>query len=166
MAKTRGTGLLMVWTDVDPEHEAEFNRFYDEEHMAHLAKVPGFLSCGRYMAVRGSPKYLALYELEEPNVLYTAAFLDTVRYKPWYNTCYIPGYLAVPGCLRARRFVAVDGVPKYLTVYEFEHAGVPDSAAWDKARHGNPWSARMRPHVQLDQGSPSVLKRIYPDPVR
>jgi hypothetical protein len=22
MAKTRGTGLLMLWTDVDPEHEA------------------------------------------------------------------------------------------------------------------------------------------------
>src|SRR5262245_11920397 len=25
MAKTRGTGLLMVWTDVDSEFEAEFN---------------------------------------------------------------------------------------------------------------------------------------------
>jgi hypothetical protein len=24
MAKTRGTGLLMLWTDVDPEHEAAF----------------------------------------------------------------------------------------------------------------------------------------------
>jgi hypothetical protein len=31
MAKTRGTGLLMVWTDIDPEHEAEFNRFYNED---------------------------------------------------------------------------------------------------------------------------------------
>jgi len=224
MAKTRGTGLLMVWTDVDPAHEAAFNRFYDEEHMVHLAKVPGFLSCGRYMAVRGGPKYLAMYELEDHNVLQTAAFRDEIRYRPspqraaasgghigrnyiinayrqifpertnpiestmgmspylqigritiaqafedefnaWYNTCYIPGYLAVPGCLRARRFVAVDGVPKYLTVYEFAHAGVPDSEAWNRARHGNPWNARMRPHVQLDEGSPSVLKRIYPDPV-
>jgi hypothetical protein len=25
MAKTRGTGLLMLWTDVDPQHEAEFD---------------------------------------------------------------------------------------------------------------------------------------------
>jgi hypothetical protein len=24
MAKTRGTGLLMVWSDVDPEFEAEY----------------------------------------------------------------------------------------------------------------------------------------------
>ena len=31
MAKTRGTGLLMAWTDVDPEHEDEFNAWYDTE---------------------------------------------------------------------------------------------------------------------------------------
>jgi len=56
-------------------------------------------------------------------------------------------------------------VPKYLTVYEFANPGVPDSQAWDKARNGNPWNARMRPHVQLDPGSPAVFRRIYPEPV-
>ena len=65
MAKTRGTGLLMLWTDVDPEYEAEFNRWYDEEHLDRLLKVPGFLSASRYVALRGGPKYLAMYELEE-----------------------------------------------------------------------------------------------------
>ena len=44
MAKTRGTGLLMVWADIDPEFEAEYHRWYDEEHIAHLLAVPGFLS--------------------------------------------------------------------------------------------------------------------------
>ena len=33
MIKTRGTGLLMVWSDIDAEFEAEFNRWYDEEHV-------------------------------------------------------------------------------------------------------------------------------------
>src|ERR1700738_1127468 len=82
MAKTRGTGLLMVWTDIDAEFEAEFNRWYDEEHIAHLLEVPGFLSAGRYVAVRGGPKYLAVYELEDHNVLRSAAYLDTVKYQP------------------------------------------------------------------------------------
>jgi hypothetical protein len=82
MAKTRGTGLLMLWTDVDAEHEAEFNRWYDEEHIERLLRVPGFLSASRYVAVKGGPKYLAMYELEEPGVLRTAAFLDGVRYTP------------------------------------------------------------------------------------
>ena len=45
MAKTRGTGLLMVWADIDPEYEAEYHRWYDEEHIALLlTSHPGFPS--------------------------------------------------------------------------------------------------------------------------
>lgn len=221
MAKTRGTGLLMLWCDVDPQDEAEFNRWYDEEHITHLLSVPGFLNAGRYVAVKGGPKYLAMYELEEANVLRTSAFLDAVRYTPspwrqktsgghvgrdyilnayrqiwpartnpieltmemprymqmgridipaafeeefneWYNTTYIPGYLEVPGCIRARRFVVIDGQPKYLTVYEFEHAKVSESEAWLAHRFGDPWTRRVRRVLQLDEGSPGVYRRIYP----
>src|SRR5438445_6807756 len=82
MAKTRGTGLLMVWTDIDAEFEADFNRWYDEEHISRLLQVPGFLSAGRYAAIKGGPKYLAMYELEDHNVLRSAAYLDTVKYQP------------------------------------------------------------------------------------
>ena len=82
MSKMRGTGLLMVWTDIDAEFEAEFNRWFDEEHISRLLEVPGFLSAGRYMALRGGPKYLAMYELEDHNVLRSAAYLDTVKYQP------------------------------------------------------------------------------------
>ena len=79
-----------------------------------------------------------------------------------YNTAYIPGYLKVPDVIRARRFVAIEGEPKYLTVYEFENAGVPDSKEWAEAREGNPWNKRMCPHVHLDEGSPAVFPRIFP----
>lgn len=221
MAKTRGTGLLMVWSDIDAQHEEDYRRFYRDEHIAHLMKVPGFLNGGLYQALRGGPKYLAMYELEEYNVLRSADFLDTVRYKPsavrskasgghvgrnymiigyrqifparsnpientmemprylqmgrmdipaameeefnaWYNTSYIPSYLTVPGVIRVRRFLAVENQPKYLTVYEFENPGVPDSPEWDKARNNNPWNRRVRPHLQLDAGSPAVYQRIQP----
>ena len=81
MAKTRGTGLLMVWADIDPQFEAEYHRWYDEEHIANLMAVPGFLSAGRYVALKGGPKYLALYELEAPEVLQSPAFLDGVRFR-------------------------------------------------------------------------------------
>jgi hypothetical protein len=82
MAKTRGTGLLMVWTDIDTEFEAEFNRWYDDEHLPRLLEIPGFLSAGRYAAVKGAPNYLAMYELEDHNVLRSTAYLDTVKYHP------------------------------------------------------------------------------------
>jgi len=221
MPKSRGTGLLMAWTDVDPAHEAVFNRWYDEEHIGRLLSVPGFLSAGRYRALRGGPKYLAMYELEDHNVLRSAAFIDTVRYQPaerrlatspsatgrnfllngyrqifptkthpadnpadlprylqmgridvmasmeeefndWYNTCYIPTFLEVPGVIRARRFLAVEAQPKYLTVYEFENPGVPDSTEWMQARDSNPWSKRVRAGMRLDEGSPAVFERIFP----
>jgi hypothetical protein len=221
MPKTRGTGLLMAWTDVDPAHEHEFNRWYDEEHIGRLLDVPGFLSAGRYRALRGGPKYLAMYELEDHNVLRSAAFIDTVRYQPsarrlvtspsatgrnfllngyrqifparshpadnptelprylqmgridvmasmeeefndWYNTCYIPGYLTVPGVIRARRFVAIEAQPKYLTVYEFENPGVPDTKEWMAMRGSNPWNRRVRAAMRLDEGSPAVFERIFP----
>jgi hypothetical protein len=221
MSKTRGRGVLMAWTDVDPEFEVEFNAWYDNEHIHRLMQVPGFLTGARYCALRGGPKYLAMYELEDHHVLTSAAFQDALRYQPspertemapshigrnflqngyrqiypvksmpaddtmeparflqigridiaasmeeefndWYNTAYIPGYLRVPGCLRARRFVAIDGLPKYLTVYEFANAGVPDTIEWTTARVANPWSHRMRPHVRLDEGSPAVFERIFP----
>ncbi len=82
MPKTRGTGLLMVWTDIAPEHEAAFNRWYDEEHINRLLGVPGVLSAGRYVAVRGGPKYLALYELDDHHVMQSSAFIDELRYQP------------------------------------------------------------------------------------
>jgi hypothetical protein len=47
------------------------------------------------------------------------------EFNAWYNTVCIPGYLTVPGCIRARRFVAIDGQPKYLTVYEFRASSGP-----------------------------------------
>ena len=221
MAKTRGAGLLMVWADIDPEYEADYHRFYDEGQMEAVLAVPGVLGGGRYEALKGGPKYLAMYELESVAVLRSAAFLDGVRFRAsaqrtaaapatigrnylnngyrqifpvhtnpieqtrgpapflqmgridisqameeefndWYNTAYIPPYLSVPGCLGARRFVAVDGQPKYLTVYEFAHARVSESAEWATVRDANPWSFRVRPAMRHDKGSPGVYRRIYP----
>jgi hypothetical protein len=69
------------------------------------------------------------------------------EFNDWYNTVYIPTYLTVPGVLRARRFAAIEGQPKYLTLYELQHAQVPESEAWSKARASNPWTRRMSPNL-------------------
>jgi hypothetical protein len=74
MANKRGTGLLMVWADVPAEKEKDFNHWYNEEHLAERLAIPGFLSGARYEAVKGGPKHLAVYELESPAVLESAAY--------------------------------------------------------------------------------------------
>ena len=68
-------GLLLVMADINPEDEEEFNRWYNEEHIPERLSVPGFISGRRYRAIDGSPKYLALYELESPEVLKKKEYL-------------------------------------------------------------------------------------------
>ena len=68
MAEKKGEGLYMVWVDVPAGKEEDFNRWYNEEHLQQLLAIPGVLSAARYVAVSGSPKYLACYELENPEV--------------------------------------------------------------------------------------------------
>ena len=74
MTTKKGTGLLMVWADVPADKEKDFNRWYNDEHLAERLAIPGFLSGARYEAVKGSPKHLAIYELESPAVLESAAY--------------------------------------------------------------------------------------------
>ena len=213
MAK-KGTGLLMVWCDVPADKEAEFDHWYNEEHLAERLAIPGFLSAARYAAVKGGPKHLAYYELESPAVLQSAAYRKvqenptpwTQRSGPgavattfirnvytmihpraltsaiadsgmapalqigrmdvpagvdrewndWYNTVYVPNYEKVPGVIRGRRYRAVEGTPTYLTLYEFEHPRVSESAEWEAQRDALPVSAVMRGHMRHAPGSPGV----------
>lgn len=68
-------------------------------------------------------------------------------FNDWYNKEHVPGLASVPGCFRARRFLAVEGKPTYMAVYDLEHPDVPSSAAWAKARD-TAWTEKIRPHMQ------------------
>jgi len=87
-ARRKGAGLLMVWADVPADKEAEFNRWYNEEHVAERMSVPGFLNAARYEAVKGGPKHLAVYELESPAVLDSPAYKKVqANPTPWTKRC-------------------------------------------------------------------------------
>jgi antibiotic biosynthesis monooxygenase (ABM) superfamily enzyme len=70
----KGKGIFLVFTDVDPKHEEEFNAWYDTEHLGDLLKLPGFLAAARYVAVKGGPRYLAIYELATADALKSPEF--------------------------------------------------------------------------------------------
>jgi hypothetical protein len=78
-----GTGLLLVMIDIEPEYEEEFNRWYTEEHFPERARCDGFLSARRYVSVEGEPKYLAIYELENPEVLEREAYQRILPPSEW-----------------------------------------------------------------------------------
>ena len=62
-------GLLVNAMNVDPTHEAEFNEWYDHEHIPSLAAVPGALCARRYRDAKGTHRYLALYHLASSDVV-------------------------------------------------------------------------------------------------
>ena len=61
-------GLLLNAMNIAPELEAEFNEWYDTEHIPALAAVPGVLSARRFRGT-GNRKHVALYHLETPDVV-------------------------------------------------------------------------------------------------
>ena len=83
------------------------------------------------------------------------------EWNEWYNTVYVPNYMKVPGCIRGRRFRAVSGEPQYLTVYEFEHEKVSESAEWMHQQTAHPDNERMRAAMDHVPGSPGVWVKSF-----
>ena len=88
-------GLMMYAMNVAPEAEAEFNAWYDEEHVPRLAAVAGCLVARRFRissaVSEGRQRYLAVYHLASPEVCSsepwkTAANTEwTVRMRPHFR---------------------------------------------------------------------------------
>jgi hypothetical protein len=64
-----GKGMLLTSMDIDARDEAEFNQWYDREHLIERVAIEGFLEARRYIAHEASPKYLCLYSTATFDVL-------------------------------------------------------------------------------------------------
>lgn len=77
-------GLLFVASDVEPADEADFNRWYDREHVEERVRIPGFLSGARYFSLEGGRKYLGLYRTESLAVFGSAGYRAAFeKQTPW-----------------------------------------------------------------------------------
>ena len=90
--------LFIASMDVDPERDAIFNEVYNTEHCPLLSEVPGVGSVVRYetqnltmimggvtrtIVVENEPRYHALYQLDNPEVLTSQAWADAVDSGRW-----------------------------------------------------------------------------------
>ncbi|MDQ2764149.1 MAG: hypothetical protein M3Y22_11915 [Pseudomonadota bacterium] len=90
--------LFMVSMDVVQEKEALFNEVYDTEHVPLLLKVPGvravsrmkteptaFNIGGEHKVLDGGsePSYVAIYEIDSPDVLLSKEWADAVEKGRW-----------------------------------------------------------------------------------
>ncbi len=90
--------LFTASMDVEPAKEVLFNEVYDREHVPMLVTVPGVISVARFKAqefswilggqrrtvgVSSEPRYTALYELANPEVLTSEAWTRAVDRGRW-----------------------------------------------------------------------------------
>ncbi len=79
-----GKGALMIWHDIVPEGEVDYNEWHSKEHMLERIGVPGFLRGHRYGAESASPRYVNFYEVEDIAVLTSQPYLDRLNDPtPW-----------------------------------------------------------------------------------
>jgi hypothetical protein len=74
--------LYLVQTDIPDDVVAEYNEWYDKEHLPRLVTVPGVVRARRYVATTGGPKYLTAYELLDKDAFESPAGLQA-RKTPW-----------------------------------------------------------------------------------
>ncbi|CDJ99817.1 conserved hypothetical protein [Microbacterium sp. C448] len=79
MSDTEVKGLLMVQMEVAPEDVAELDAWYWEEHIPERLACPGFLSARRFQMADGSPKFVALYELDGIGALETSEYRHVIE---------------------------------------------------------------------------------------
>lgn len=82
--------MRITGTECPPEIEEEWNKWYDDPHIANLMKFPGVKKAARYKIIGGKngeyPTYISTYEWESQEALerwdnspeHTASFKDFV----------------------------------------------------------------------------------------
>lgn len=68
-------GLLFASFDFSAAHEDEFHDWYDLEHIPERQRVPGFITCERWIGEENPKIAVATYDLETVEVLRSPAYL-------------------------------------------------------------------------------------------
>ena len=99
----------------------------------------------------------------------------------WHTHEHLPERLSIPGFRRGTRWVATEGKPRYMVLYEVESLHVLASEAYlARLNNPTPWAIRMMPHYRgmrrglcavvgsfgLGQGSVAALVRFTAEEAR
>jgi hypothetical protein len=68
-------GILAIFNNVTPGREADFEQWFQGEHLAERIAVPGFLLGRRHEAVAAEPRYFNFYLTRSADVLKSPAYL-------------------------------------------------------------------------------------------
>lgn len=67
--------VLIMMTDVPVEMEADYHRWYEEQHIPEILAIPGITSARRFKVVGEGVRFMALYELVNAEVASSDPFV-------------------------------------------------------------------------------------------
>jgi hypothetical protein len=75
---------MLLSFDVVPEAVPEHDDWHTHEHLPERLAIPGFLRGMRWVALRGRPRYMVVYEVSQLDVLTSDAYLRRLNNPtPW-----------------------------------------------------------------------------------
>jgi len=95
---------MLLSFDVAPKAIAEHDHWHTHEHVAERLSIPGFLRVTRWVALRGEPRYVVMYEVAQLATLTSAAYLARLNNPSAWTTRMMPHYRGM-----RRGFCAVSG---------------------------------------------------------
>jgi len=79
-----GSAAMLLTFDVVPDAVAEHDDWHTHEHLPERLSIPGFIRGSRWVAARGHPRYLVIYEVEQLATLDSDAYLQRLNNPtPW-----------------------------------------------------------------------------------
>ncbi|HEX4402906.1 MAG TPA: hypothetical protein VHZ98_16415 [Galbitalea sp.] len=76
MGQPRSRYQYTVEMTIPEELEVEFNQWYEHEHVADMLNYPGVISVRRYRRIGDAARYLAVYEIDAPEVILSPDYLQ------------------------------------------------------------------------------------------
>lgn len=87
-----GTAAMLLAFDIVPEAIAEHDDWHTHEHLPERLSIPGFLRGSRWTAIRGQPRYFAMYEVESLDTLASDAYLERLNHPSAWTSKMMPHY--------------------------------------------------------------------------
>ena len=87
-----GSAAMLLSFDVTDDAVPEHDRWHTQEHLPERLSVAGFLRGTRWVAVRGAPRYMALYEVANLSTLTSEAYLERLNHPSPWTTRIMPHY--------------------------------------------------------------------------
>ena len=160
-----GKGMLLTSMNIDAAHEAEFNRWYDREHLEERVAIDGFLEARRYVAHDGNPKYLSLYSTETFEVLDSPAYRKALANQTAWSKANIAHF---QNMIRAVARITVSrgtGRGAALGIIRLRPpAGGEDKLRGVLAEHLDPANLDGIISMHLIENDPALSKPITDDP--